>query len=98
MALSQVAGARRRKPANQTGATAARTPGPGEAIAGGASVIFEGAQGTMLDVDHGTYPYITASSTTAGGASIGTGVPPTKIDGVLGVMKAYTTRGGGGAL
>jgi adenylosuccinate synthase len=65
-------------------------------IEAGFSVLFEGAQGTMLDVDHGTYPYITSSSTTAGGASTGTGVPPTKLDGVLGVSKAYTTRVGGG--
>ena len=62
----------------------------------GASVMFEGAQGTMLDVDHGTYPYITASSSTAGGAATGTGVPPTRIHGVLGVSKAYATRVGGG--
>jgi adenylosuccinate synthase len=62
----------------------------------GYSVIFEGAQGTMLDIDHGTYPYITSSSTTAGGASTGTGVPPTRIHGVLGVSKAYTTRVGAG--
>jgi adenylosuccinate synthase len=59
-------------------------------------VLFEGAQATMLDVDHGTYPYITSSSTTAGGASTGTGVPPTKIHGVLGVAKAYSTRVGEG--
>jgi adenylosuccinate synthase len=65
-------------------------------IDGGASVLFEGAQGTMLDLDHGTYPFITSSSTTAGGACTGTGVPPTKIHGVLGVSKAYTTRVGGG--
>ncbi len=65
-------------------------------IDAGYSTLFEGAQGTMLDIDHGTYPYITSSSTTAGGASTGTGVPPTKIDGVLGVSKAYTTRVGGG--
>jgi adenylosuccinate synthase len=65
-------------------------------IESGYSVIFEGAQGTMLDIDHGTYPYITSSSTTAGGAATGTGVPPTRIDGVLGVAKAYTTRVGGG--
>ena len=65
-------------------------------IDAGYSVLFEGAQGTMLDVDHGTYPYITSSSTTSGGASTGTGVPPTKIHGVLGVAKAYTTRVGGG--
>src|SRR5712691_8793320 len=62
----------------------------------GYSVLFEGAQGTMLDIDHGTYPYITSSSTTAGGAVTGTGVPPTRIHGVLGVSKAYATRVGGG--
>jgi len=65
-------------------------------IDSGYSVLFEGAQGTMLDIDHGTYPYITSSSTTAGGAATGTGVPPTKIHGVLGVAKAYTTRVGAG--
>ena len=65
-------------------------------IESGYSVLFEGAQATMLDLDHGTYPYITASSTTAGGAATGTGVPPTKIHGVLGVSKAYTTRVGAG--
>ncbi len=62
----------------------------------GASVLFEGAQGTMLDIDHGSYPYITSSSATAGGATCGTGVPPTRIHGVLGVTKAYATRVGGG--
>jgi adenylosuccinate synthase len=62
----------------------------------GASVLFEGAQGTLLDVDHGTYPYITATSATAGGAAPGTGVPPTRINGVLGITKAYATRVGGG--
>jgi adenylosuccinate synthase len=65
-------------------------------IESGYSVLFEGAQGTMLDIDHGTYPYITSSSTTAGGAATGTGVAPTKLDGVLGVAKAYTTRVGAG--
>ncbi len=65
-------------------------------IEAGSSVLFEGAQGTMLDIDHGTYPFITSSSTTAGGASTGTGVPPTKINGVLGISKAYCTRVGGG--
>src|SRR5207253_1259958 len=65
-------------------------------IESGYSVLFEGAQATMLDIDHGTYPYITSSTTTAGGAAIGTGVPPTKIHGVLGVAKAYSTRVGGG--
>jgi adenylosuccinate synthase len=65
-------------------------------IDGGDSVLFEGAQGTMLDVDHGTYPFITSSSTTAGGATIGTGVPPTRINGVLGISKAYCTRVGEG--
>src|SRR5262245_55537606 len=62
----------------------------------GASVLFEGAQGTMLDVDHGTYPFITSSSTTAGGACTGTGIPPTRINGVLGISKAYCTRVGEG--
>jgi len=65
-------------------------------IDGGASVLFEGAQGTMLDVDHGTYPFITSSSTTAGGAATGTGVPPTRLHGVLGISKAYATRVGEG--
>ncbi|MBU0533386.1 MAG: adenylosuccinate synthase [Candidatus Omnitrophica bacterium] len=60
------------------------------------NVLFEGAQGTMLDVDHGTYPFVTSSNTTAGGACTGTGVGPTKIDKVIGVMKAYTTRVGEG--
>lgn len=59
-------------------------------------VLFEGAQGTLLDVDHGTYPYVTSSNSTAGGASTGTGVGPTKIDKVIGVVKAYTTRVGEG--
>jgi len=63
-------------------------------IDSGYSVLFEGAQGTMLDLDHGTYPYITSSSTTVGGAATGTGVPPTKLHGALGVAKAYTTRVG----
>jgi len=65
-------------------------------IESGYHVLFEGAQATMLDIDHGTYPFITSSSTTAGGAATGTGVPPTRIHGVLGVAKAYTTRVGGG--
>jgi adenylosuccinate synthase len=62
----------------------------------GKSVLFEGAQGTMLDIDHGTYPYVTSSSSAAGGAATGSGVPPTRITGVVGVTKAYTTRVGGG--
>ena len=66
------------------------------AMAQGKRILFEGAQGTMLDVDHGTYPFVTSSSATAGGASIGTGVPPTKIDGVIGISKAYITRVGSG--
>ena len=65
-------------------------------IAQGKRILFEGAQGTMLDIDHGTYPFVTSSSATAGGASIGTGVPPTKIHGVIGVSKAYITRVGSG--
>ncbi len=67
-----------------------------QAIEGGKRVLFEGAQGTMLDIDHGTYPYVTSSSAGAGGASVGTGVPPGRIDGVVGVSKAYITRVGGG--
>ncbi len=59
-------------------------------------VIFEGAQGTLLDIDHGTYPYVTSSSATAGGAPIGSGVGPTAITRVVGITKAYTTRVGGG--
>lgn len=60
------------------------------------SILFEGAQGAFLDIDFGTYPFVTSSSATAGGACIGTGVPPTKIDKVVGVVKAYTTRVGEG--
>jgi adenylosuccinate synthase len=66
------------------------------AIAEGESVMFEGAQGTMLDIDHGTYPFVTSSSATSGGAVIGTGVPPTSISTVIGVTKAYCTRVGEG--
>ncbi|MEW6753178.1 MAG: adenylosuccinate synthase [Candidatus Latescibacterota bacterium] len=66
------------------------------AIDAGKSVLFEGAQGTLLDIDHGTYPYVTSSSTTAGGACTGTGIGPTRIDEVIGVAKAYTTRVGNG--
>jgi len=67
-----------------------------KAIRDGRSVMFEGAQGTMLDIDHGTYPFVTSSSATSGGASIGTGVPPTSISTVIGVTKAYCTRVGEG--
>ena len=66
------------------------------AIEAGKSVMFEGAQGTMLDIDHGTYPFVTSSSATAGGAITGTGVGPTKIGTVIGVTKAYVTRVGEG--
>jgi adenylosuccinate synthase len=66
------------------------------AIRAGQSVLFEGAQGTMLDIDHGTFPFVTSSSATAGGACTGSGVPPTRISGVIGVSKAYITRVGGG--
>ncbi|MGH9666801.1 MAG: adenylosuccinate synthase, partial [Bryobacteraceae bacterium] len=65
-------------------------------IAAGKRVLFEGAQGTMLDIDHGTYPFVTSSSAAAGGACTGTGVPPTRIDGIIGVSKAYITRVGAG--
>lgn len=64
----------------------------------GAAVLLEGAQGSLLDVDHGTYPFVTSSSTTSGGAAIGVGIAPTSIDAVLGVVKAYTTRVGTGPL
>ncbi|MDO8747909.1 MAG: adenylosuccinate synthase [Candidatus Omnitrophota bacterium] len=67
-----------------------------EACVSGKSILFEGAQGAFLDIDFGTYPFVTSSSTTSGGASIGTGVPPTKINRVMGVIKAYTTRVGEG--
>ncbi len=66
------------------------------AVRSGKRIMFEGAQGTMLDVDHGTYPFVTSSSATAGGACTGTGVPPTAIGGVLGISKAYITRVGAG--
>ncbi|MHA2423580.1 MAG: adenylosuccinate synthase [Candidatus Thorarchaeota archaeon] len=66
------------------------------ALESGQRVIFEGAQGTMLDIDHGTYPYVTSSNPTAGGACTGTGIGPTMINDVLGVCKAYTTRVGEG--
>jgi adenylosuccinate synthase len=64
----------------------------------GKEILFEGAQGTFLDIDHGTYPYVTSSNTTAGGACTGTGVPPHRMGRVVGVMKAYTTRVGEGPL
>jgi adenylosuccinate synthase len=60
------------------------------------NMLFEGAQGTFLDIDHGTYPYVTSSNTTSGGACTGSGVPPHRIDKVMGVLKAYTTRVGEG--
>ena len=66
------------------------------ALRAGKSVLFEGAQGTFLDIDHGTYPYVTSSNTVAGGVCPGSGVGPTWIDRVLGITKAYTTRVGGG--
>ena len=62
----------------------------------GESILFEGAQGSLLDVDHGTYPFVTSSNTTAGGAATGTGVGPLDLDYVLGITKAYTTRVGSG--
>src|SRR6185437_7975709 len=67
-----------------------------KAISEGKSVMFEGAQGTLLDIDHGTYPFVTSSSATAGGAVTGTGVGPTRIGTVIGVTKAYVTRVGEG--
>ena len=62
----------------------------------GGNVLFEGAQGTQLDIDHGTYPYVTSSNTVAGGACCGAGIGPSRIDCVIGICKAYTTRVGGG--
>ena len=67
-----------------------------EAMSRGESILCEGAQGTMLDIDYGTYPFVTSSHATAGGACTGTGIPPNRIDKVLGVIKAYTTRVGEG--
>jgi adenylosuccinate synthase len=67
-----------------------------QARAQGKRILFEGAQGTMLDIDHGTYPFVTSSSAAAGGACTGAGVPPTAIDGIIGVSKAYITRVGSG--
>jgi len=69
-----------------------------QALDRGANMLFEGAQGTFLDIDHGTYPYVTSSNTTAGGACTGSGVAPNRMDRVVGVMKAYTTRVGEGPL
>lgn len=67
-------------------------------LASGGRILLEGAQGALLDIDHGTYPYVTSSSTTAGGAASGVGIGPTLIDEVIGVVKAYTTRVGNGPL
>lgn len=69
-----------------------------QAVREGKNIIIEGAQGAMLDIDVGTYPYVTASNTTAGGATTGSGIGPTKIDKVIGIAKAYTTRVGEGPL
>ena len=69
-----------------------------EAVRRGDDILFEGAQGTFLDIDHGTYPFVTSSSTTAGGACTGSGIPPHRMDRVVAVMKAYTTRVGEGPL
>jgi adenylosuccinate synthase len=67
-----------------------------DAVRSGKRVLFEGAQGTLLDIDHGTYPFVTSSNSTAGGACTGAGVGPTRIDYVMGLVKAYCTRVGGG--
>jgi adenylosuccinate synthase len=69
-----------------------------QAMKSGAAILLEGAQGSLLDIDHGTYPFVTSSSTTSGGAAIGVGLPPRALDAVLGVVKAYTTRVGSGPL
>src|SRR5699024_10084469 len=67
-----------------------------EAVENGEEVLLEGAQGSLLDVDHGTYPYVTSSCPTAGGACTGSGIPPTAVDKVMGITKAYCTRVGNG--
>jgi adenylosuccinate synthase len=67
-----------------------------QAAAGGKSILLEGAQATLLDVDHGTYPFVTSSSTVAGGACVGTGLAPHRLTGVLGIVRTYTTRVGEG--
>ena len=67
-------------------------------LAGGASVLLEGAQGALLDIDHGSYPFVTSSSASAGGASVGLGIPLARIDAAIGIVKAYTTRVGAGPL
>ena len=90
--LAERLGARLRPLATDTGLLVHR------AVHDSRRVLLEGAQGALLDVDHGTYPFVTSSSTTAGGAAIGAGIGPTAIDGVLGVVKAYTTRVGNGPL
>jgi adenylosuccinate synthase len=90
--LAERLGARLRPLATDTGLLIHR------AVRDSRRVLLEGAQGALLDVDHGTYPFVTSSSTTAGGAAIGAGIGPTAIDGVLGVVKAYTTRVGNGPL
>ena len=66
------------------------------ALEAGETVLLEGSQGTLLDVDHGTYPFVTSSNPTAGGAAVGSGIGPTRITTVLGILKAYTTRVGSG--
>jgi adenylosuccinate synthase len=68
----------------------------GKALDAGDSVLLEGAQGTLLDVDHGTYPFVTSSNPTAGGACVGAGIGPTRVSKVIGILKAYTTRVGSG--
>ena len=67
-----------------------------QALERGETVLLEGSQGTLLDVDHGTYPFVTSSNPTAGGAAVGSGIGPTRIDRVIGILKAYTTRVGSG--
>ena len=75
---------------------AATQPLVARAVRDGKNVVLEGAQGTLLDVDHGTYPFVTSSNPTAGGACVGAGVGPSRIDSVIGLVKAYTTRVGSG--
>ena len=99
----QGAGPRRRSSTRcssrpRASSTGSPTPGCelGKAVERGENILLEGSQGTLLDVDHGTYPYVTSSNPTAGGAAVGSGIGPTKITSVLGILKAYTTRVGSG--
>ena len=97
-ARSAAGGRRGARAGRGRSSTASPTPGCelNQALERGETVLLEGSQGTLLDVDHGTYPYVTSSNPTAGGAAVGSGIGPNKITTVLGILKAYTTRVGSG--